>query len=388
MRDLAERLQRAARVEVELLRVRRRRLAEGERVGDDERAAVVDVDLAGRGTRLVAQDDVLRRERAAVDDDAVGDVHIRRHRLVAHVVGAPAVERAAVQRQRGRRRMDIRSVVAHVDLRHAEGSAVDRQLRLKSLRRRGRGHAAVEREVEGRSAVERAVVHHDLARGLHRAFRHGRTLTDRESIGERHHRRVIVVPDRADHHAAFAHDQVLESRRRSVAVRLHAVRGVVCAFRGVVLVADVERAAPLQNQVARALLHERAHARRHVEERQVVVRPQHARVARAGVDVEPGGRCVGTRVVERARTEDQPPGIRRRKRDVGDRREAAARRERAGEARERVAEHHRAAAGVVPASVGTTRSREVSNPPGSSCPTAVTVSASVATSPSVATPNE
>ena len=116
MRDLAERLQRAARVEVELLRVRRRRLAEGERVGDDERAAVVDVDLAGRGTRLVAQDDVLRRERAAVDDDAVGDVNFRRHRLVAHVVGAPAVERAAVQRQRGRRRMDERSVVAHVDL--------------------------------------------------------------------------------------------------------------------------------------------------------------------------------------------------------------------------------------------------------------------------------
>ena len=223
VRDLAERLQRAARVEVELLRMRRRRLAEGERVGDDERAAVVDVDLAGRGTRLVAQDDVLRRERAAVDDDAVGDVNFRRHRLVAHVVGAPAVERAAVQRQRGRRRMDERSVVAHVDLRHAEGSAVDRQLRLKSLRRRGRGHAAVEREVEGRSAVERAVVHHDLACGLHRAFRHGRTLTDRESIGERHHRRVIVVPDRADHHAALAHHQVLEGGRRPVAVCLDAV---------------------------------------------------------------------------------------------------------------------------------------------------------------------
>ena len=47
VRDLAERLQRAARVEIELLRLGRRRLAEREAVGDNERAAVVDVNFAG-----------------------------------------------------------------------------------------------------------------------------------------------------------------------------------------------------------------------------------------------------------------------------------------------------------------------------------------------------
>ena len=115
---------------------------------------------------------------------------------------------------------------------------------------------------------------------------------------------------------------------------------------GVVHVAELERAVALQDQVARALLHDRARARHGAEQREVVVRPQHAAVSRARVDVEPGERRVGSRVVERAGAEREPRRVRRREGDVGDRREAAACGERAGEARERVAEHHRAAAGV------------------------------------------